>query len=384
MRNLRLTEADANSALLAKSMSGEDSLISNITLEGEITNSAQTDDMGSLINKLYGGEVNTVTSMVKITGEITSGGSCVGGIIGSIRSLDTSNDIEASAVTVAYCSNYGPVTINKSGAGGIVGSVAESRGVTTTIDHCFNGSSVLAGYTSTETAITNYAGGIVGNINENTGDDKVTVLNCYNAGIIKAGSKSNSEMSYAAGIVAHAKDTNNEGTETEYAAISNCYNEGSIEALGNDPEISYTDSLKLTQSNNKNVSAYYIADIGVTNCDSIGLNTDSPANGNETYLKRNGAILNAGEEYYTINATFYDYTNQINTYYDGSTTAQNTLTDRGYTASGTINVPDPNRYLADITTNGFRLYYSMGVAASKLYSFSLTNRKSNWQILHWK
>ncbi len=392
VRNLRLTEADANTALLANTMKNgtnadgtpKEAIISNITLEGEITNSSQSDDMGSLINKLYGGEVNTVTSMVKITGEITSGGSCVGGIIGSIRSSETSNDIEASAVKVAYCSNYGPVTINKSGAGGIVGSVAPNRGVATTIDHCFNGSSVLAGYTSTETAITNYAGGIVGNINinENTGANQVKIENCYNAGIIKAGHKTNTSMSYAAGIVAHAKGTPEGGTETEYAAISNCYNEGSIEALGKDPEISYTGSLKLTQINNRNVSAYYIADIGVTNCGSIGLKTDSPVNGNETYLKRNGATLNAGEEYYTINAIAYNYASEINVFYDGSSTADNTLTDKGYTYSGSISYPSvPDMYYKEITTSGFTLYYSAGVAAYKQYCFSLTNRKSNWQIL---
>ena len=114
MRNLRLTEANSSSALLAKTMqngtntdgTSKTAIVSNITLEGEITNSAQTDDMGSLINKLYGGEVNTVTSMVKITGTISDSGSpCVGGIIGSIRSSDTINDVKYTAgdVKIAYC-----------------------------------------------------------------------------------------------------------------------------------------------------------------------------------------------------------------------------------------------------------------------------------------
>ncbi len=81
-------------------------IVSNITLEGEITNGQQSDDMGTLINKLYGGEVNTVTSMVKITGTISDSGSpCVGGIIGSIRSSDTINDVKYTAgdVKIAYC-----------------------------------------------------------------------------------------------------------------------------------------------------------------------------------------------------------------------------------------------------------------------------------------
>ena len=296
--------------------------------------------------------------MVKITGEITSSGPCVGGIIGSIRSSDTSNDIKASAVTVAYCSNYGPVTINKSGAGGIVGSVAASRGVATTIDHCFNGSSVLAGYTETSATSNNYyAGGIVGNINENTGEENtVKVSNCYNAGIIKAGHKANTSMSYAAGIVAHAKDTNDEGTDTEYAAISNCYNEGSIEALGTDPTTGYQKhegdgenkekiSVSLVQTSSKNVSAYYIADIPVTNCNSIGLTeTDSPTQGNETYLRRNGSALEQGSVdtttkqysaldtdsiYYTL-----DYKTETDTYYEAlntdSATQQNKDIDWDY------------------------------------------------------
>ena len=265
--------------------------------------------MGTLINKLYGGEVNTVTSMAKITGTISDSGSpCVGGIIGSIRSSDTINDVKYTAgdVKIAYCSNYGPVTINKSGAGEIVGSIAENRSASTTIDYCFNGSSVLAGYTTTtESANTNYAGGIVGNINENTGDENtVTVSNCYNAGIIKAGHKANTSMSYAAGIVAHAKGTNAEGTETEYAAISNCYNEGSIEALGIDPTTEYvvtgvdyddaglvtsatSPKIYLVQTNDKNVSGYHIADIAVTNC----------AKSDDADLELDGAILEKSESY---------------------------------------------------------------------------------------
>ena len=288
MRNLRLTEANSSSALLANTMqngtntdgTSKTAIVSNITLEGEITNS--TSDLGGLINTVSGGEINTVTSMLKITQNATGSSEySLGGLIGHI------DEANQSGVKIYYCSNYGPITGESKGraVGGLVGSTSAGRNGSNgniTIDHCFNGSSVLAGYTSGTGYDEQlyYAGGIIGTIHGGN-NISIQITNCYNAGIIKAGNKTHTKMSYAAGIVAHS-----EITDTNKVQISNCYNEGSIEALGADPTTEYVvtgvtyvnglvsnaegSKIYLVQTNAKNVSGYHIADIAVTNCKSDG------------------------------------------------------------------------------------------------------------------
>lgn len=254
VRNLRLTEGSTATALLAEKMTG--GTISNITLEGEI--SADNGNVGALVGTMTGGSIDTVTSMVKITG---TGTSAVGGIVGSI-----------TAGALYYCSNYGPISTTTAAAGGIVGEIAtgtETR-VTRVVDHCFNGGSVLSGYTAQEMKGKYYAGGIVGNAT----CSNISITYCRNAGMVKAGHKAHTDMAYAAGIAANAPD----------ATIEQCYNEGPIEALGVDPEwdfvvsgATYEDGvltsatkpqISLVQTNAKNVSAYRIANTHVTNCGS--------------------------------------------------------------------------------------------------------------------
>ncbi len=304
VRNLRLTEANSSSALLAKTMQNETNtdgtsktaIVSNITLEGEITNS--TSDLGGLINTVSGGEINTVTSMLKITQNATGSSEySLGGLIGHI------DEANQSGVKIYYCSNYGPITGESKGraVGGLVGSTSAGRNGSNgsngniTIDHCFNGSSVLAGYTSGTDYDEQpyYAGGIIGTIHGGN-NISIQITNCYNAGIIKAGNKTHTKMSYAAGIVAHSDlVATTKPTETG-VYINNCYNEGSIEALGIDPTTEYVvtgvdydadglvtqvgdgtegnpaPKIYLVQTNDKNVSGYHIADIAVTNCKSDG------------------------------------------------------------------------------------------------------------------
>lgn len=255
VRNLRLTEGSTATALLAEKMTG--GTISNITLEGEISVS-RSGSIGALVGAMSAGSIDTVTSMVKITG---TGTDAVGGIVGSI-----------TAGALYYCSNYGPISTTTAAAGGIVGEIAtgtETR-VTRVVDHCFNGGSVLSGYTAQEMKGKYYAGGIVGNA---TGSN-ISITYCRNAGMVKAGHKAHTDMAYAAGIAANAPD----------ATIEQCYNEGPIEALGVDPEwdfvvsgATYEDGvltsatkpqISLVQTNAKNVSAYRIANTHVTNCGS--------------------------------------------------------------------------------------------------------------------
>ena len=287
VRNLRLTEAEVNTpstqssfGLLAQEMKG--GLVSNMTLEGEIniTYSGDAQDVGGLIGQISAGEINTVTSMVKIT-YTNSAASSMGGIVGHVSAGDQDE------VKLYYNSNYGPITGQQKAraVGGVVGSFASNRTSKVTIDHCFNGSSVLAGYSGTNANDVSYhAGGILGFIEGATSVAKIT--NCYNAGIIKAGNKNhtgdNNTISYAAGIVAHSATT-----DVSKVDINNCYNEGSIEALGEDPTTEYvvtgvaydgaglvtsitSPKIYLVQTNDQNVSGYHIADIAVTNCKSDG------------------------------------------------------------------------------------------------------------------
>lgn len=274
IRNLRLTEADVDLTsetesfgLLATEMTG--GTISNITLEGEIN--ASSGNVGGLVGTMNGGSIDTVTSMVKITGTDTSN---VGGIVGQAE-IALSMGITSNTIKIDYCSNYGPIRTTTGAAGGIVGDSFEGFLTEIGIDHCFNGGSVLSGYTATsETSANYYAGGIVGNVTSAS-----TISYCYNAGMIKAGHKQNTnKIAYAAGIAANtASDT----------TISNCYNEGPIEALGKDPDygyevtgVTYTDGvlnsvtgtpmIYLVQKSQQNVSAYHIANTSVTNCSSDG------------------------------------------------------------------------------------------------------------------
>lgn len=288
VRNLRLTEGKINAynfdsiALLAKEMTG--GTISNITLEGEIRAFIRG-SIGALVGTMSAGNIDTVTSMVKITGTDTD---AVGGIVGSI-----------TAGALYYCSNYGPISTSSSAAGGIVGSIAQG-----TIDHCFNGGSVLSGYTVQATTGEYYAGGIVGNA---TGSN-ITIEDCYNAGMIKAGNKKHTAMAYAAGIAANAPD----------AAIEQCYNEGPIEALGLDPTTKFVNVteedkayIKLIQTNERNVSAYIIANTnnGVLRCSAS----------DDCELIRNGASIKKGEEYYSMSDQTDDSDLDFNTNSYGNT-----------------------------------------------------------------
>ena len=281
IRNLRLTEANSSTALLADAISS--GTVSNIILEGEVRASVT---VGALVNIMSGGSIDTVTSMVKITGA-----SSIGGIVGQINIVKQTNN----SGSIHFCSSYGPLSSTGNGAavGGIVGNITSGN---VTVDYCFNGGSILSGYTNTSSVDNGfYAGGIVGN----NKSSNITVSNCYNAAMVKAGNKYNGSMSYAAGIVG-----NSVSLSGNYK-ITNCYNEGPIEALGVDPTTDYavtgvgydtdtgritsingTPQIELRQTNNKNVSAYSISNTSVTNC-----------NDNNCEIINNGAYLELGKSY---------------------------------------------------------------------------------------
>ena len=171
MRNLRLTEANVNVntesgnfGLLAKTMT--EGIVSNITLDGEIdisyTSSVSSGyDVGGLIGQISAGEINTVTSMVKITYTHAGAALSMGGIVGHIAEPSEDANVNDKTVNLYYNSNYGPITGRQKAraVGGVVGSFASNRESKVTIDHCFNGSSVLAGYSGTNATMLNITQG---------------------------------------------------------------------------------------------------------------------------------------------------------------------------------------------------------------------------------
>lgn len=301
VRNLRLTEGSTATALLAEEMTG--GTISNITLEGEI--SAKNGNVGALVGTMSAGNIDTVTSMVKITG---AGTSAVGGIVGSI-----------TAGKLHYCSNYGPISTETAAAGGIVGEIATGT-EELVVDHCFNGGSVLSGYTAQEMTDEYYAGGIVGNA---TGSG-ISITYCYNAGMIKAGHKAHTDMAYAAGIAANAPD----------ATINQCYNEGPIEALGVNPgsefrvtglsfnadgklvNISSDAKISLNQTSNKNVIANAIAYVPSSDSDNQNYSSDNQNYSVDNLVELNGAALEQGGVYYTLDFQNSNYSFNEETVFD--------------------------------------------------------------------
>ena len=210
IQNLRVTNAEVTTgnAVVANSIENATNVIASGTLT--ITKAAQNSKIGGLFaaSTYAGAQISNCKNYVAITAEGAS--LSVGGIIGSLPN-EGSN-------TIKNCYNYSPITVNS--AGGYVGGIA---GQANTITGSGNENTVFNGYTTkittTNTTTENnyYAGGIAGTA--------TTVSDCYNTSMVKAGHKSNTEASYAAGIVAN-------GT------ASGCSNEGYIEALGKNYEIS--------------------------------------------------------------------------------------------------------------------------------------------------
>ena len=210
IQNLRVTNAEVTTgnAVVANSIENATNVIASGTLT--ITKAAQNSKIGGLFaaSTYAGAQISNCKNYVAITAEGAS--LSVGGIIGSLPN-EGSN-------TIKNCYNYSPITVNS--AGGYVGGIA---GQANTITGSGNENTVFNGYTTkittTNTTTENnyYAGGIAGMAG--------SVSDCYNTSMVKAGHKSNTEASYAAGIVAN-------GT------ASGCSNEGYIEALGKNYEIS--------------------------------------------------------------------------------------------------------------------------------------------------
>lgn len=210
IQNLRVTNAEVTTgnAVVANSIENATNVIASGTLT--ITKAAQNSKIGGLFaaSTYAGAQISNCKNYVAITAD--GDGLYVGGIIGSLPN--------EGGNLIKNCYNYSPITVNS--ANGYVGGIA---GQAKTIENSGNENTVFNGYT-TKVTTTNattknnyYAGGIAGTA--------TTVSDCYNTSMVKAGHKSNTKASYAAGIVAN-------GT------ASGCSNEGYIEALGTNYKIS--------------------------------------------------------------------------------------------------------------------------------------------------
>ena len=336
IRNLRLTDAEISSnGLLAIRI--YDSDISNITLSGSIKNATvgelidESNNSGflELINDLLQGlfddfnitsifgedfkyltigalaseaqnsTISTVTNMVTIdVDDFSSGYSAlaVGGIVGTM--LDS---------TINYSSNYAPINVYSTAntaatqnyyVGGIVGLVvsADDDGESA-INYSYNATSVMAGYANNSGLLTNLGQYYVGGVAGFSSADRLTIRGSYNSGTIKSGNKYNGKtnedgniqgFSYGGGIIAKAKN----------ARVISCYNEGTIEALGSSPLTNFKwvmdgrEDLVLSQTNERNVWAYAIGDIG-----------DGSASGL--------AVLDASEDSVYMNGTMLEKDTEI-------------------------------------------------------------------------
>ena len=335
IRNLRLTDAEISSnGLLAIRI--YDSDISNITLSGSIKNATVGelidksnnsgflelindllqglfDDfditsifgedfkyltIGALASEAQNSTISTVTNMVTIDVDGFSSGYsalAVGGIVGTM--LDS---------TINYSSNYAPINVYSTAntaatqnyyVGGIVGLVvsADDDGESA-INYSYNATSVMAGYANNSGLLTNLGQYYVGGVAGFSSADDLTIQGSYNSGTIKSGNKSNGKtddgniqgFSYGGGIIAKAKN----------ARVISCYNEGTIEALGSSPLTNFKwvmdgrEDLVLSQTNERNVWAYAIGDIG-----------DGSASGL--------AVLDASEDSVYMNGTMLEKDTEI-------------------------------------------------------------------------
>ncbi len=267
---------------------------------GETTEYDTTLMVGGLF-AVVDGSITGCKNYVKMN--VTIGGIDIGGVVG-----------KAFSGGISSCFNYAPINaVNKETKentnGGCVGGIAGScEGGT--ITGCGNENTVFNGYTSGDN--TSGGNGIyrAAGIVAWTGSS-VSIENCYNTAMIKAGNKNinkdkDTGAAYAAGIVAVAS-----------GSVSECTNTGFIEALGSTEEMQTsfeyetnannpgnapkTDCVAVTYSNNSSdIYNVYASSIGLNGADEVVSNDSS----NEGDVYRNGLF---GERKVTVNVSIPEY-----------------------------------------------------------------------------
>lgn len=148
----------------AGSFDGQSHIISNLSITAK-----------NGYNALFGSlAANAVVKNLTVKGDITTGSSATGGVVGS-----------ATTATIENCTSYVNISGTLNTVGGIVGNAAYS-----TISGCE--------YYGTLTTTGNNAAGIVGNLTSGTTKSKVS--SCYNGGTITATTQVGGIVGYSTGI----------------------------------------------------------------------------------------------------------------------------------------------------------------------------------------
>jgi hypothetical protein len=230
-------------------------------------------------------------------------------------------------------------------AGGIVGYADN-----TTIDNCYNGSSI----STIAYSLNSHSGGIAGYATSN-------ISNCYNRGSVSAYS---SYDSYSGGIAGYA--TSN---------ISNCYNTGSILA-----NTSYLGGIAGYGDNNINVTnSYYLVSCG-------GNNTYGGASKTEVFMKTQEFVdlLNDGNFVYKMDVNpfandgypiFYNYISLIIRTDEATDINKNSATLNGYIEEGSWNITSSGFQYKEAGFNT-NIYATPTVTDNQL-SCSVSGLKSN-------
>ncbi len=189
---INTTEEGTKTALfgvVAGKSNSEPAVIKNLTLSGNITNSAA---------KSYSGDY-------------------AGGIVAQAQDIEVFNCLNKANVT----------NVNNTYCAGIIGYILS--GYTCHIDSCGNEGNISAYCSSSYSSA--FVAGISSYLNAGTKDNPNYITNCYNAGTITAAGGYG-----AAGIV--SKFSNSTGTNSAMT-LSNCYNRGAILMPGISSSSSY-------------------------------------------------------------------------------------------------------------------------------------------------
>lgn len=190
--NLKITESGNNKGLFG-SINGAD--ISNFTLNGSISLSQNTKNIGGVVGESNGGKITNVSSYVNISNTENSTLNHIGGVVGSINKVET---------VVEKCTFNGNIVINNSHdcIGGVVGYTDDGG----KINNCANLGSVSA------TKAGAYVGGILGYKNRTA----PSITNCYNYGTVS----NNGNTNCCGAIIGWARK--NENISNNYYLSTSC------------------------------------------------------------------------------------------------------------------------------------------------------------------
>lgn len=302
--------------------------IKNIILNGSVTNTGNTGSTGVGGFAGLAGSAGTATFENCINNARISGGTYVGGIMGSsnlwqfvpvLINCKNTGEISASSSTAGGMMGFGQASsvINKCVNTGKVSSVGNNVGGiigwsygTLTLSESYNAGSITGNA---------YAGGLVGIINKNAAS---YITDCFNAGTITG---TQAGFSPAGGLV---------GRTEVSVSLENCYNAGTVSAV-NIFQIIHEKSAGLSSVTN----CYYLSESDVSVSSDGGIPQNSAA------LKALAAELNGPDRSVWVsssNPSVYPYPELSGMAYEGTMISLNTVADskRDNTSGTACNIRD--------------------------------------------